>query len=86
MKKPNAIKLCTDAAVYGALFLVGAYFLPRTLWIALKSGAIENAEYSELFFVVIGFGVVLWATAVMYIETARAIKELKNLFGKKTAA
>ncbi len=86
MEKPTVTKLCADIAVYGALFLTGAYFLLQGLWLTWKSGVFETADGFEIFMLLVGIGVVIWATAVMYFETKMAITGLSALRKKRAVA
>ena len=86
MEKPSAAKLYADIAVYGFLFLTGAYFLFFGLWMTWKSEVFETADYFETFMLLVGIGVVIWATAVMYCETKTAIADLAALRNRKAAA
>lgn len=86
MEKPSAVKLCADIAVYGSLFLTGAYFLFCGLWLTWKSGVFETADYFETFMILVGIGVVIWATAIMYYEAKTAIAGLAAMHRKKATA
>ncbi len=86
MEKPTATKLCADIAVYGTLFLTGAYFLLQGLWLTWKSEVFETADYFGTFMLLVGISVVIWATAVMYFETKTAIADLSAMLKKKAAA